>query len=107
MTNYKYKIVKYLNINNYLFSTIDHIKYFKKRKYTYFMSGFKSVVVGYIILTIDGFCEYPILGLLDINLKNDLCANIKKNYQYKIQKIIYKFKNISYDLSKIIINYIF
>ena len=30
MFNHKYKIVKYLNINNYLFSTIDDIKYLKK-----------------------------------------------------------------------------
>ena len=107
MFNHKYKIVKYLNINNYLFSTIDDIKYFKKRKYTYFMSNFKNITIGYIIDTIDGLYEYPLLGFLDINLKKTLCKNIKKKYQNKIKKLIYKNNKIPYDLTRIIINYLF
>ena len=42
------------------------------------MSDFKSITIGYIIDTIDGLYEYPLLGFLDINLKKTLCKNIKK-----------------------------
>jgi len=97
---------KYFNITDYLYSTIECITYFKKRKYSYFQENINTIVVGYIINTINGLNEYPIIDMNNIRIRKRLIIDLKIKYNEKIKVIILKQTILPIDIIYNILNYL-
>jgi len=81
---------KYFNISDYLYSPIDNIPFFKKRKYNYFLNNTNTITIGYIINTINGLKEYPLIDMKNIKLKKKLNLDFKNKFNDKIKEILIK-----------------
>jgi hypothetical protein len=102
----------YLNVSNYIYAHISDLNYYKRNKYVYFLSNSYTIVVGYIIPTLNNKeIEYPVIGMSEVRLRKRLIKEIKKKvYKRKvlieINKIYEKY-NLPIEIEIIINEIIF
>lgn len=87
-------VYKLLKVQHYVYSPISLTRFYRKRKYSYFTQDSSRIVVGYVIDTIDGPIQHPIIDRSNIRKKRNLFFKIKnkikQNYINKVYSILYQ-----------------
>ena len=96
---------KYLNINSYLYSPICLTRFFKKRRLNYFIENDQTIIVGFIINTIDGVIEYPVVDMNNIRLKRDIFVEIKEKIRKRLYKLLYDNTTLPNSLLELILSF--
>ena len=103
-------VYKLLKAKTYLLSPISLTRYYRKRKYSYFIQDSSTIIIGYIIDTIDGPFEYPLIDRSNIRRKRNLFLQIKNKiklkYINKIYSIIYQQTKLPESIISSIISFI-
>jgi hypothetical protein len=106
---YKYKILKYINFYDYKLAQTYNEHILIKKNIKYLWISCSKLAIGYKIRDyLNNIVIFPILTIDSIKNKRILNNHIiKKSLKLNIKKILFNVSNISNDIIKLIISFLF